>query len=167
MLLLFVLFFFFRYPLTWLVHAHWRSFLFEESQTLSWFMHVYQTANTCNMASNPHVSFNRSPLRILSCHRYPVGRLLSFLLRALVSSGHTLQGQTCQDLAIKHSFHQRKPDRFPKLTDRFFWTLHSTPHLKTDRSFLRPGRFILLLLFDNYFQRQEATKIKGEKNSLI
>ena len=60
----------------------------------------------------------RSSPRILSCHRYPVGRLLSFLLRALVFSGHTLQGQTWQDLAIKHSFHQRKFSRFPKLTDR-------------------------------------------------
>ena len=51
---------------------------------------------------NPHASFNRSPPRILSCHRYPVGRLLSFLLWALVSSGHALLGQTYGDLAIKH-----------------------------------------------------------------
>ena len=66
--------------------------------------------------------------RILSCHRFPSCKaLLSFLLRALVTSGHALEGQTCQDLAIKHSFHQRKPGRFPKLTDRFFWTLYSTP----------------------------------------
>jgi len=97
----------------------------------------------------------RSP-GILSCHRYPVGSLLSFRWRALVSSGHALQGQTCQDLAtynIKHSFSQRKPGRFPKLPDRFFL---DTPLCSTDRSFLRPGRFIFLLLFDSVFQRQEV-----------
>ena len=111
--------------------------------------------------------YDWKPPHILSCHRYPVGSLLSFRWRALVSSGHALQGQTCQDLAtynIKHSFSQRKPGRFPKLPDRFFL---DTPLCSTDRSFLRPGRFIFLLLFDSVFQRQEATKIKQEKNSLM
>ena len=114
----------------------------------------------------PSCFLQSEPPRILSCHRYPVGSLLSFRWRALVSSGHALQGQTCQDLAtynIKHSFSQRKAGRFPKLPDRFFL---DTPLCSTDRSFLRPGRFIFLLLFDSVFQRQEATKIKGEKNSL-
>ena len=144
-------------------------------------MHVYKTANTCNIA-NTDINEMRKNFRlkhifmqpscfgapgILSCHRYPVGSLLSFRWRALVSSGHALQGQTCQDLAtynIKHSFSQRKPGRFPKLPDRFFL---DTPLCSTDRSFLRPGRFIFLLLFDSVFQTQEATKIKQEKNSLM
>jgi len=182
-MLLFVLssFFWQRYPLMWSC-----SLSFEESQTLSRFMHVYKTANTCNIASTgvnemrnflrlkhifmqPSCFMQLKPPGILSCHRYSVGSLLSFRWRALVSSrsGHALQGQTCQDLAtynIKHSFSQRKPGRFPKLPDRFFLV---TPLCSTDWSFLRPGRFIFLLLFDSVFQRQEATKIKQEKNSLM
>jgi hypothetical protein len=144
-------------------------------------MHVYKTANTCNIANTDNNEMRKNfrlkhkfmqpscfmQSGILSCHRYPVGSLLSFRWRALVSSGHALQGQTCQDLAtynIKHCFSRRKPGRFPKLPDRFFL---DTPLCSSDRSFLRPGRFIFLLLFDSVFQRQEATKIKQEKNSLM
>ena len=83
---------FFGNDILWRGH-HW--VLFEESQTLSRFMHVYKTANTCNSANTdnnevrknfrlkhkfmqPSCFMHSEPPGILSCHRYPVGSLLSF-----------------------------------------------------------------------------------------
>ena len=103
------------------------------------------------------------PPGILSCHRYPVGSLLSFRWRALVSSGHALQGQTCQDLAtynIKHSFSQRKPGLSPKLPDRFFWTLHSA--IPTGHFFDPVGSFSCFFLII-FFKGKKQPKSKKKK----
>ena len=90
MLLLFVLlsFFQYRYPLMW---------------------------SACSLNLKTSIWTRSEPPHILLCHWYPVGRLLSFLLWVLVSSGHALQGQTCHDqnLAIKHSFTKENLVSFP------------------------------------------------------
>ena len=67
-----------------------QSFLFEESQTLSWFVHVYGRANTCNIASTG-VNEMRKKLWLKHIFMQP-----SCFLRALNNSSTSFLPKRCQ-----------------------------------------------------------------------